>query len=532
MKKKLLLSVFFIAIRFIAFSQAPVIEWEKCFGGTYNEKAKSIIQTTDGGYAVAGFSDSNDGDVTGHNGGPSDDYWIVKINSSGDLEWEKSFGGSSNDEANSIVQTTDGGYVIAGASFSNDGDVTNHHGGTTYADYWIVKLDSAGNMQWQKSYGGSLDDQANSIIQTSDGGFAIAGYSGSSDGDVTGIGGINYWILKLGSGGIIQWQKSYGGTWGDWAQSIIGTADGGYAVAGYTNSSDHDVIGNHSMYNYDYWVMKLNTAGDWNWKKCYGGSSSDGAYSIKQTSEGGFVIAGLTESDDDDVTGHHHVEDDWIVKVDATGSLTWEKALGGFENDYAISIVQSNDGGYVAAGGTASNDGDVSGYHQGYYFTSDYWVVKLDENGNLKWQKCLGGSETEVAYSIINCSDGGFAIAGFASSLDGDVTGNHGGASDFWIVKLFPEITGIQNQPLTSSISIFPNPSSGIFQIQSEQSVIKNVTAFNLLGENIFSTFNFIPTISGQSSTSIALSSQPDGVYFLHLETANGLVVKKVVISR
>ena len=194
MKTKIAFTVFSLFFNLQLFSQtAPAIEWQKSLGGTNDENAYSIQQTADGGYIAAGYSKSSNGDVTGNHG--FYDYWVVKLDGAGNIQWQKCLGGTSYDQAFSIQQTADGGYVVAGWSYSNDGDVTGNHGGD---DYWVVKLDTAGIIQWQKSLGGTNDDYAQSIQQTADWGYVIAGGSGSNDGDVTGNhGGADYWIVKL-----------------------------------------------------------------------------------------------------------------------------------------------------------------------------------------------------------------------------------------------------------------------------------------------------------------------------------------------
>jgi PKD repeat protein len=293
-------------------AQAQTIEWQKCLGGSFYDDARSIQQTTDGGYIVAGYTKSNDGDVSGNHG--SSDYWIVKLNATGDTTWTKCLGGSNDDYAHSIQQTTDGGYIVAGYTESNDGDVYGNHGSS---DYWIVKLNATGDTTWTKNLGGS-------------------GY--------------------------------------DYALSIQQTTDGGYIVAGYTESNDGDVSGNHDWY--DFWVVKLNATGDTTWTKCFGGSSYDYARSIQQTTDGGYIVAGYTKSNDGDVSGFNDSTDYWIVKLNATGDTTWTKSLGGSNYDDAHSIQQTTDGGYIVAGYTYSNDGDVSGNHGG----ADFWVVKLSDS--------------------------------------------------------------------------------------------------------------------------------------------------------
>ena len=289
------------------------------------------------------------------------------------IQWQKCLGGSSGDGAYSIQQTTDGGYIVAGYTSSNNGDVSGHHGSTFFSDYWVVKLDVSGNIQWQKCLGGGIDDFSYSIQQT---------------------------------------------------------ADGGYVVAGYIFSIDGDISGNHG--NDDFWVVKLDAAGNIQWQKCLGGSEYDYAFSIRQTTEGGFIVAGGSNSNDGDVSGNHGSDDFWIVKLDPVGNIQWQKCLGGSNLDYgASSIRQTTDGGYIVTGETYSNDGDVSGNHGTY----DYWVVKLDASGNIQWQKCLGGGAWDKAYSIQQTTDGGYIVAGVTGSNDGDVSGNLGG-NDFWVVKL------------------------------------------------------------------------------------------------
>ena len=404
---------------------SQTMQWQKCLGGSGGDYAHSIQQTTDGGYIIAGYTWSNDGDVSGNHG--STDYWIVKLDSLGALQWQKCLGGSEGDRAYSIQQTTDGGYIIAGYTQSNDGDVSGNHG---WDDYWIVKLDSLGALQWQKCLGGSNSDYAQSIQQTTDAGYIIAGYTKSNDGDVSGFHGyIDYWIVKLDSLGTLQWQKCLGGSNDDKAYSIQQTMDVGYIIAGYTYSNDGDITGNHG--SADYWIVKLDSLGVMQWQKCLGGSYYDMGRSIQQTTDAGYIVAGLAISNDGDVSGNHGAGDYWIVKLDSLGVLKWQKCLGGSDRDEALSIQQTSDTGYIIVGYSESNNGDVSGNH-GYY---DYWIVKIDSLGVMQCQKSLGGSNYEMGRSIQQTTDEGFIIAGRSESNDGDVSGNHG-LSDYWIVKL------------------------------------------------------------------------------------------------
>jgi hypothetical protein len=342
----------------------------KAIGGGGEDMAYSIVQSSDGGYFVAGSTQSFEG-------GPADIY-VVKLDSGGNVQWTKTIGGSFDDEAHSIIQSSDGGYVVAGwtSSFGPGSDI------------YVVKLDSSGNVVWAKTIGGSNSDYAHSIIQSSDGGYVVAGSTSSF-----GSGGSDFYVVKLDSSGNVQWAKTIGGSDYDAAYSIIQSSDGGYAVAGYTRSFG---AGSEDMY-----VVKLDSSGNIVWTKTIGGSSWDEALSIIQSSDGGYVVAGSTRS-----FGAGY-SDFYVVKLDSGGNVQWAKTIGGSSGDFASSIIQSSDGGYVVAGETASFGAD------GW----DIYVVKLDSGGNVQWAKTIGGSRNDFASSIIQSSDGGYVVAGETASF-------------------------------------------------------------------------------------------------------------------
>jgi len=364
----------------VKLNENGAIQWQKCLGGSGSDTAYSIQQTSDGGYIVAGDTNSNDGDMAGSGFHGGYDFWIAKLNEFGVIQWQKCLGGSNDDTARSIKQMHDGGYVVAGWTYSNDNDVAGggFHG---RADSWAVKLSDSGEILWQKCLGGSDDDAAESISVTDDGGIIIAGVTYSSDGDVTGKHNPNsrnpdFWVVKLNSAGTIQWQKCLGGSNADWSYSIQQTDDDGHIVAGKTCSNDGDVSGNHG--NCDSWTVKLNSVGTIQWQRCLGGSHSDEAYGVQQTDDGGYIIIGDTYSDDGDVSGSHVAPyyiypDFWVVRLNNAGYVVWQKALGGSNADIAHGIEQTDDGGYMIIGVTNSNDGDVSGNHG----LGDFWVVRL-----------------------------------------------------------------------------------------------------------------------------------------------------------
>jgi uncharacterized delta-60 repeat protein len=357
--------------------------WAGTYGGSSPDLACSVEQASDGGYIIAGYTDS-------FGAGGYADAWVLKLDCAGSIAWEKMYGGSGWDNAQSIQQTSDGGYIVAGGTDSGAG---SH-------DLWILKLTSDGAVAWQKAYGGSDYDSAECIEQTSDGGYIVAGETRS-----TSAGYADFWVLKLDSGGSVTWQKVYGGNSWDTACSVRQTSDGGYIVAGETDSFGVD--------SGDFWVLKLTSDGAVAWQKAYGGGENDEAYSVHETSNGGYIVAGETAS------FGAGLYDAWVLGLSSDGSVIWQKTYGGGNYDHAHSVQQTSDGGYIVSGCTRS-------FGQSYY---DVWVLKLETTGWVTWQKTYGGSNWDDAYSIQQTSDGGYVMAGFTYSFGA-------GSGDAWLVKL------------------------------------------------------------------------------------------------
>lgn len=431
MKKLLLIFVNAVFFIFNSLAQGPPIQWQKSFGGFQEEFANAVALTSDGGYISAGYSYSNSGDISGHHGFTTkSDMWVVKVDANGTLQWQKSLGGSDFDVAKSIEQTADGGYIIGGYAFSFDGDATWNEG---QDDFWMVKLDAAGNIQWQKSFGGPYYDMAYSVKQTPDGGYIAAGQNNMNGGDVTGNHGfLDFWVVKMDATGTLQWQKSFGGSADDIAHSIQQTPDGGYIVAGTTESNDGDVTANHG--GKDCWLVKLDGSGTLQWQHTYGSSGTDEINAVDITTDGGYIFSGYSSITDGDVTVNNGSEDFWIVKLDGSGSIQWQKAMGGSGPDISYSVQQTSDGGYVTAGATYSNDGDVLGTH-GSFPSYEGWVLKFNTAGTYLWQKTLGGSNHDYVTGIRQTTSGDYIVAGGSLSSDGDLTLNHGNY-DFWMVKM------------------------------------------------------------------------------------------------
>jgi hypothetical protein len=476
MMRQIILKIILLALLVITNTQAQEIQWQNTLGGSAYDYCKNMIETNDGGFILIGFADSSDGDLTGNYG--SYDVWVVKLDNTGNLEWQKSYGGSENDAGTDIKQTPDGGYIIAAYTSSTDGDVSSNPYGYSY---WLVKIDNVGTILWEHTFGGSYIDYPNSIQITADGGYIMAGKSASSDGDVTGHHGgyyhNDYWIVKTDVNGVLEWQKSIGGDGDDKPWAIKQTPDNGYIIVGRASEAVGDVTNNYG--SYDFWVVKIDSTGNILWDKNYGGTESDCAYDVSLVADGGYIVVGYTKSNDIDVTGYHGGRDIWLIKIDASGVLEWQKSLGGTEDDSSNSLDITSDGGIIVGGYSESNDGDVTENKGG----KDAWIVKLDSNANILWEKSYGGSGNDRATKILQTGTGSFVFSGNTESIDGDVTDNNGDL-DFWIVNL-NNFASVDSKKLSENIELFPNPTADYLNISSKNLSIQKVCIYNTIGKKI-----------------------------------------------
>jgi len=366
-----LLSVSLVAI-FTQYAHAQVVKFARTYGGTGGDVALSGQQTSDGGYIVAGFTRSF--------GAGSNDIFLIKTDANGNVQWAKTYGGGDDDRAFSVRQTSDGGYIVAGRTWSFGVGVT-----------FLIKTDANGNIIWAKTYGGT----ANSVQQTSDGGYILAGYTVSGGGDI--------FLIRTDANGNIIWAKTYGGTNIDVAFSVQQTSDGGYIVAGFTRS--------FGAGNDDIFLIRTDANGNRIWAKTYGGWDYDRAYSVQQTSDGGYIVAGYTLS-------FGAGGDIFLIRTDANGNIIWAKTYGGTNYEKAYSVQQTSDGGYIVAGYTLSfgaGGGDI-------------FLIRTDANGNIIWAKTYGGTNIDSAYSVQQTSDGGYIVAGRTQSFGA-------GSWDIFLIK-------------------------------------------------------------------------------------------------
>ncbi|MBL0281396.1 MAG: T9SS type A sorting domain-containing protein [Bacteroidetes bacterium] len=423
-------------------AQAPSVQWQNTLGSTSYEFLNTIDQTSDGGYIMGGYTDSNIGGDKSENSWGVEDYWIVKMDNAGNIVWENTVGGGNYDKLYAVEETPDGGYIVGGQSLSGGGWGDKSESNKGGYDYWIVKLDEDGVVEWDRSYGGLGNDQLYNVQPTSDGGYIIAGTSDSGiSGDKTEnrVGNSDYWVIKTDASGNIIWQNDIGGLMFDNVYSAYETADGGYILGGTSTSgiSGDKTAGNYGVV--DYWIVKLNSAGTVVWDKTIGGTLNDYLYAVIPTADGGSIACGMSESG---LTGNktdntNGLYDYWVVKLDNSGNITWQNSIGGTGNDYAFvnAIDQTSDGGYAIAGYSQSLiSGDKTEANTGSW---DYWILKINSTGSILWQTVLGGVSGDYANAISATTDGGFIVGGFSySSAGGDKDEDAIGDADFWIIRL------------------------------------------------------------------------------------------------
>jgi hypothetical protein len=401
-----------------------VVNLVQTYGGTKNDSGQSVVATLDGGYAILGYTQSNDGDII-EKQDDSFDYWLLKFNAENELQWQKTYGGSADERGNDIIQTQDGGYAVLGFSFSSDGDVTNNAG---LQDYWLAKLDATGNISWQKSFGYQGADSGVSVIQTNDQGYFVSGVldvtasggEGNTSRNTNRHAGGDYWVLKLNASGDIEWSKYFGGNFTDTPENVVQTDDNGFIIVGGSDSNDTDISSN--IGTYDFWVLRISSIGNLIWEKSFGGDQIDEARAIVKSNDGNYIIAGDTRSSNNDISNNIGAADLWLIKISPNGDLIWEKTIGGTNFDVARAMVKTQDNGLLLAGSSRSADFDVS-ENKGQ---NDAWALKLDIEGNLQWETTIGGSNIDFGYSIAELNDTSIVLVGDSTSSDGDITENKG----------------------------------------------------------------------------------------------------------
>ena len=464
----------------------------------------------------------------------TDDSWIVKIDSLGNKAWDRRFGGLSDDRVFRSRQAIDGGYILGGVSASGiSGDKTEPCWGGF--DYWIMKIDRAGNKSWDKRFGGTQDDLLSEIQQTREGGYILGGTSSSeSGGDKTqnSWGGADFWVVKIDSLGNKEWDKRFGGMQREALSALVETADGGYLLAGESSSDSGGNKTQASFGVYDFWVLKIDSLGNDLWDAQYGGTGSESVNAMIQTPDGGFVLAGSSSSgnDGDKTQINQGGFDYWLVKIDSLGNKQWDKDYGGTGDDYVYSLILTSDGGYLVGGDSQSSlGGDKTENNIG---AVEPWIIKTDSAGNKQWDKTILTNDVTDISNAFQTKDGCYVISGFTSSGIGYYKSQEAWnySSDYWIVKFCDTlISGMTELTENVNVVVSPNPFATDIAISLQKQGLQQAdfTICNMLGQTIY--IQRETNLSNSYTKMLDLSYLPNGVYFVEVVVDGERVVREVV---
>ncbi len=401
------------------------ISWERSYGGSGADGTRKAIKLMDGGYYVLGISVSSDNDVSLNLGGR--DMWLIKIDSSGNLISETSFGGSQDDDNVDIIYTSDDGFVFCGSSRSKDGHVPKNNGEN---DVWILKLDHLGNILWSKTFGGSGNDFGRRILEIENGDFLVLLSSDSRNGDFKhNYGERDVIIMRIDRLGNLIWQKNYGGSGYDFPENIIELTNGDFLISASSNSNDLDV--GTSGTSTDFWLFKIDEDGVILSSAVFGGSRAELWPVVFETEDYHYLISGPTTSNDGNMSQNYGSYDAWVAKIDSNLNFVWEKSIGGSDFDRIVSIEETNVGTIILGGFSRSDDFDLDNN----YGERDAWLVEMNQSGGVLQEQNFGGSEDDVIDDLLLLSDGTIVLFGGSKSMDADVQNNYG-SFDLWVLEL------------------------------------------------------------------------------------------------
>ncbi|MCG8576902.1 MAG: T9SS type A sorting domain-containing protein [Flavobacteriales bacterium] len=459
-KGKSVLIIILLCLGKFAFQQELVIEWQKTVGGFDRDFIEAVSESADGSLFWGATSGSNiSGDKT------EDliadiyyDCWVIKTTAEGEILWQRTLGGELADYVYSIEATADGGCIVGARSFSN-AYIYKSEDGLGEMDYWLIKLDEDGNIEWENTIGSASLDYLFQVVEIEGEGYYAGGYSyGDASGDKTenSWGDRDFWIVKLDLSGNIIWDRTLGGNDDDLFGGMDLTVDGGLIITGYSRSN---ISGNKTQNSYDesadYWLVRLAADGNIIWDRTIGGNGYDAPRMVKSTEDGGYIVIGSSYSDvsEDKSEDSKGYGDFWVVKTDQIGNIVWDRTFGGAGADVGQDVIITEDYDYIIGGISWSDiSGDKTETNVGI---RDYWLVKVNQYGELVWDKTYGGSKDDLLYDLEKSADGGIILVGNSeSSISGDKEdGVIGGGEDedLWLIKIR------ECFPVEASISIVEN---------------------------------------------------------------------------
>ena len=495
----------------------PAIDWQHNYGGSLQDRGYSIAPTSDGGYIVLGETRSSDGMVVGFHGGVAYDLWVLKLDGSGAIEWQRCLGSSEAETPGSITSTLDGGYILVGGAGTVSGDVSESLGN---GDIWLVRLTAEGDILWDRAFGGTDFDYGVEVTALADGTFMVLGTVFSMDLDASdNHGASDLWLGRVDANGTLLQSRCYGGSGIDTGRTMRSYPDGAVIFGGVTNSTNGDVFGNSSAYR-KAWVVYV--ANDWDirWERTLGGGGGgDQAYGLFRAQGDTVFVAIGADSQDGDVTDPWGDVDYWIVKLGPDGTILRQRSFGGTGQDLPTTIIPGSwPRTMYVSGRSSSNDGMVSAP----IGATDCWLLHLNTELDLLWEKSIGGNQGDGGNALCLGPDGSLVIGGYSLSSAGDLTGNFG-LSDVWVVKLDPENVGIGYEAQQEQFRIFPNPATNMLNIQWDVEV-RSLTAHDTQGKLVASV-DHLPT--GLRQHQLNVENWADGLYTVQLNSVGARYMQR-----
>lgn len=513
---QIILFLFLLSAKFYA--QPSPLNWSKNFGGAAYEHAQKIITTTDGGSILIGSTNSYDGDIEGIHF--ATDVWVIKLDSSGEKEWTKCLGGDGIDEGYDILELATGGYVLVGNSNSQNGDVNGVH--DVFQDAWIVRMDEDGEIDWATSIGGNNVEYFYGLAQSGSN-FIAVGLSCSNDEYISeGQGACDIFIVNVDFAGAMGSYYKYGSAWNDRANSIAATPDGGFIIATEIGGDGGNV--NETRGQTDIWLIKTDYSGELQWQKTLGGSAMDVPRRVKVLGDGSILLCAESSSTDGDLSENNGLYDGWLVKLSATGTIQWQRSLGGPSYDGTFDAIELSNQNIVSVSEVYSPavSGDLTPHG-----STDIVLASHDINGNLLWEAWYGGSSAERPHSIAKIDDERWIIAGESNSNDGDIADPKGN-DDVFVFQIGDQDIATNADFTLKKMSVFPQPS-------------KDLTNFSLpIGVNanyyqlIDATGRCIQAqkLNNVNELSISTSALSSGIYWIQFETNQGKIQSKFIITQ
>lgn len=457
--------------------------WTKTYGYSGSDEGIFVRQTDDLGYIITGLTGSSF----------NTDIWLLKTDQNGDTLWTGSYGGDGIEYGYYVQTTSDGGYIISGATQSF---------GSGPFDLYLVKTDEFGNTLWTRNYGTEDAEYGRSVQQTSDGGYIVGGYA-YSGGPTLG----DLYLLKTDSNGDSVWIKHYGGSSVETGLSLSAVSDGGYIFGATTASFGAGAT--------DFWLLRLNQDGDTLWTRTYGGLLEETAFCVEQTSDGGYVIAGCSNS------FGNGLFDVYVVRTDSIGDTLWTGIYGGYLDDYGEHICEAFGGGYIITGYTRSNSAG----------STDLLVMKIDDDGNEVWYETYGGDDHDVGHAVRPATDEGYIITGCTRSFGA-------GWNDLWLLKIAKETTDIYSSSTIIPddflcLSNYPNPFNAAttitFTLPNESRT--SLSVYDLLGRQV-KTMPEEYRQAGVHTVNLDASDLSSGVYFYRLQAGGTIETKRMLLLK